>query len=224
MANPLSQAVGITLAPARLAGRIALGIARQVTGGGQEPPPPPAPAPPRRPRPKDLDDVAIARKVESIIFRDRKVAKGKVNVNVADGVVWLRGEVKTPDLVKQLEAKARAVPEVTAVENLLHLPKTPAPTRTDTPASQRKTRRTRKPPASRRVTPRKVSEEAPAPVGAEPSPRAASAAGEGRRPAPLGGDTENGPEREANGPDTARLDEDPAYNPKDPGLRDLKGG
>src|SRR4051812_11298389 len=114
--NPISQAVGLALAPARLAGRIAGAVISEATGGRHEPEPePPRPAPPPR-RPKDLDDVAIARKVESVIFRSRKVAKGKVDVNVADGVVWLRGEVRTPDLVNQLEAKAREVPEVKRVE------------------------------------------------------------------------------------------------------------
>jgi len=153
--KPISQALTLALAPARLAGRVAAAAVREATGGRREAEPPP-PAPTRRPapprRPKDLDDVAIARKVESVIFRGRTVAKGKVDVNVADGVVWLRGEVKTPDLVKQLEAKAREVPEVKGVENLLHLPKTPAPSRTDTPASQRKTRRTKPSPAARKVT------------------------------------------------------------------------
>jgi osmotically-inducible protein OsmY len=97
---------------------------------------------PRRPtRPKrGMDDVTLTRKVETEIFRMRGVAKGKIAVNAADGVIWLRGEAKTPELVKRIEARAAAVPEVVRVENLLHLPKTPAPSRTDTPPSQRKTR------------------------------------------------------------------------------------
>src|SRR5215207_7890692 len=92
--NPISQALGVALAPARLAGRIAGAVAREVAGDRREPTPePPAPTPPapRPRRPKDLDDVTIARKVESVIFRGQGVAKGKVDVNVADGVVWLRG-------------------------------------------------------------------------------------------------------------------------------------
>jgi hypothetical protein len=181
--DPISQALSLALAPARLAGRVVAGVARGVAGGDHEPQPP---------RPKDLDDVTIARKVESALFRDRRVAKGKVDVNVADGVVWLRGEVKTPDLVSQLEARAREVPEVKRVENLLHLPKTPAPSRTDTPASQRKTRRTRPRPAARKVTPRDVSDEAPAPPGAEPGPREAGATRSGRSPAPLGSEDDEG--------------------------------
>ena len=88
-----------------------------------------------------MDDATLARKVETEIFRGRRAAKGKIDVNAAGGVVWLRGEAKTPQQIKQFEAKAAAIPEVKRVENLLHLPKTPAPSRTDTPASQRKTRR-----------------------------------------------------------------------------------
>jgi len=65
-------------------------------------------------------------------------------VNVAHGVVWLRGEARTPQLIKLAEARAAEVPEVTKVENLLHLPKTPAPSRTDTPPRQRKTQRSPK--------------------------------------------------------------------------------
>jgi osmotically-inducible protein OsmY len=80
--------------------------------------------------PKDLDDVAVARKVETVIFRDDAVPKGKIDVNAADGVVWLRGEAKTPEMIKELERQTAAIPEVKRVENLLHLPKTPAPTRT----------------------------------------------------------------------------------------------
>jgi hypothetical protein len=91
-------------------------------------------------RPKDLDDVSLARKVESIIFRDDDVPKGDIDVNAADGVVWLRGEAKTPEMIKELERQTLAIPEVKQVENLLHLPKTPAPTRSDTPPTQRKTR------------------------------------------------------------------------------------
>src|SRR5437588_7492834 len=96
----------------------------------------------RRPRaPKaGMDDTTLTRKVETQIFRIRGAAKGKIDVNAADGVIWLRGEAKTPALIKQIEAKAASIPEVKVVENLLHLPKTPSPTRTDTPPSQRRTR------------------------------------------------------------------------------------
>src|SRR4051812_13555166 len=41
-------------------------------------------------RPKALDDVTIARKVETELFRDPAVPKGDIDVNVADGVLFLR--------------------------------------------------------------------------------------------------------------------------------------
>lgn len=74
---------------------------------------------------RELDDVTLARKVETVIFRGRRVSKGKIDVNAAGGVVWLRGEAATPDLIAKLEAEAAAIPEVKRVESLLHLPKPP---------------------------------------------------------------------------------------------------
>lgn len=75
------------------------------------------------------DDVTLARKVETEIFRADDAPKGQVNVNAVDGVVELRGEVE-PDLVAELESKARKVQGVRDVRNLLHTPGTPAPTET----------------------------------------------------------------------------------------------
>jgi osmotically-inducible protein OsmY len=68
------------------------------------------------------DDVTLARKVESEIFRDADVPKGQINVNVEDGVVYLRGELEQPDLIEDLGAQARKVQGVLGVENLLHVP------------------------------------------------------------------------------------------------------
>jgi BON domain-containing protein len=76
---------------------------------------------------KDLDDVTLARKVETEIFRDAEAPKGQVDVNVVEGVVYLRGEVEE-DMIKDLEKAARKVAGVKGVENLLHKPGTAAPT------------------------------------------------------------------------------------------------
>src|SRR5215204_6675254 len=85
----------------------------------------------RNPQPKtDMDDVTLTRKVETEIFRPKGAPKGKVDVNAVDGVIWLRGEVKNQSQMQSIEKAVRAVPEVKDVENLLHLPKTPAPSRT----------------------------------------------------------------------------------------------
>ena len=83
----------------------------------------------RRSEPKTgvLNDPALARKVETEIFRGPDVPKGSINVQAHDGVVELRGEVPRAELIQELVERARSVPEVQDVENLLHVPGTPAP-------------------------------------------------------------------------------------------------
>jgi osmotically-inducible protein OsmY len=118
--------------------------------------------PTRADRTEPLGDVAITREVESTIFRDIEADRGKVDVKVAEGVVRLRGEVRTPDLINELEARAARVPQVRRVENLLRTPAPPP--QPATPAAQQMD------PAS---TPGKTSG-APAPA---PTVRATSMAG-----------------------------------------------
>jgi BON domain len=76
----------------------------------------PGPAP-------DLDDRTLVDKVESIVFRDRDIPKGQININAENGVVFLRGQVERPELVAELESRVRKVRGVRGVENLLQLPK-----------------------------------------------------------------------------------------------------
>ncbi len=75
------------------------------------------------------DDVTLAHKGETVIFRDADVPKGQINVNAEEGVIFLRGEADTPELIDELEAKTRKVKGVREVENLLHLPEAPARTK-----------------------------------------------------------------------------------------------
>ena len=81
----------------------------------------------RKEEPKDFDDNTLANKVRTEIFRPEDAPKGDVNVNVEDGVVYLRGEVEE-DMIKDLEKATRKVSGVKGVENLLHPPGAPAPT------------------------------------------------------------------------------------------------
>jgi osmotically-inducible protein OsmY len=76
------------------------------------------------------DDVTLARKVETEIFRGEDVPKGQINVNAENGIVVLRGEVEEPELIRDLEERTRKVQGVREVENLLHVPGSPAPTKT----------------------------------------------------------------------------------------------
>jgi BON domain-containing protein len=78
-------------------------------------------------RVNQLDDTELAHKVESIVFRHPGLPKGSVNINAENGRVFLRGQVDTPDAAARLERAVRDVDGVKDVENLLHLPGTPAP-------------------------------------------------------------------------------------------------
>ena len=165
----------------------------------------------RNTRPKPLDDVSITRKVETELFRDRKIPKSKINVNTAEGVVFLRGEAKTPGQIKEIERRASEIPEVKSVENLLHLPKTPAPTRADTPREQQHTRRHKTSPTDRPITGRVTAEKPPR--SAEPAPDDLAKARKGRQPAPLGSATPEG----AKGP----VNEEEPVKAAEPGPSDL---
>jgi BON domain len=73
------------------------------------------------------DDITLAHKVETEIFRPADAPKSTINVNAVDGVVFLRGTAPTSEEIAELERKVRAIPGVKDVRNLLHLPGTPAP-------------------------------------------------------------------------------------------------
>jgi hypothetical protein len=74
-----------------------------------------------------LDDVTLAHKVETILFRDKDVPKGQINVNSENGIVFLRGQVERPELLAELEGRVRKVRGVRGVENLLRLSGGPPP-------------------------------------------------------------------------------------------------
>jgi len=69
---------------------------------------------------KDYDDVTLARKVESELFRPADVPKGQISVNVNDGVVELRGELTDQAQIDELGDTAMKIDGVKDVRNLLH--------------------------------------------------------------------------------------------------------
>jgi len=129
---------------------------------------------------RGVDDETLQRDVEAEVFRSRKIARRTVQLEVVDGVVWLRGEVKTAAVVQESEATASAVPGVQRVENLLRVAK-------PTPRAKAQKRTTPKPaPRPRAATAPQADPAAPArpapeatPAGAAPPPAAEPA------PAPL---------------------------------------
>jgi osmotically-inducible protein OsmY len=87
-------------------------------------------ATPRMPgghRIEDVDDVTLARKVETEIFRDPSAPKGDVSIDVQAGVVYLRGMVADEAWIDRLADEAKKVEGVKGVKNLLHHPGTPTP-------------------------------------------------------------------------------------------------
>src|SRR4051812_15999367 len=142
-----------------------------------------------RPKP-DMSDPTLKSKVESTLYRVPGVTRSKVKVSVAEGIVTVHGEVKTQAQMATVETAVRSVPEVKGYEGRLHLPKTPAPS---TPKAGTRQAKTKKPAAATKAADRgrteRVSREKPsraATAKAEPSPKAAAAKRQGRKPAPLG--------------------------------------
>lgn len=67
----------------------------------------------------DYDDVTLARKVETELFRPADVPKGSISVNVNDGVVELRGELPDEGQIEELGKTAKKIDGVKDVRNLL---------------------------------------------------------------------------------------------------------
>lgn len=99
---------------ARGVGAEAYGLKQKATHLRQEPKPQP-------------NDATLVAKVESEVFRDPSLPHGRVNVNAENGIVVLRGQLDSAELIDELVAKVRRVQGVQGVENLLHLPGTEAP-------------------------------------------------------------------------------------------------
>jgi len=73
------------------------------------------------------DDNTLTDRVESEVFRDQRVPKGKLNVNVVEGVVELRGQLDNQNDIDYVVQLVKKVPDVKGIHNYLHLPGTPAP-------------------------------------------------------------------------------------------------
>ena len=77
--------------------------------------------------PKQYDDATLKDKVESELFRDEHEVKGAININAQEGIVQLRGELPSQDLIDALVERTQRIQGVREVENLLHTPGTEAP-------------------------------------------------------------------------------------------------
>ena len=109
---PIALLTGLVVFLSGERGRILLGRLRGLVGSV---------------RPKEYDDWTLKAKVESELFRDEHEVKGAVNVNAQNGIVQLRGELPSHDLIEALVDRTRQIHGVKDVENLLHTPDEPAP-------------------------------------------------------------------------------------------------
>ena len=78
-----------------------------------------------------VDDLTLRDRVESEIFRDASLPKGKINFDVESGVVTIRGQVDSAYQVASIEKAVLKVRGVNGVENLMHLQGTPAPNKVE---------------------------------------------------------------------------------------------
>ncbi len=81
----------------------------------------------RRDQHESLDDVTLAHKVESELYRRAHVPKGRISINAEEGFVFLRGVMDRQEDIERIGVATRQIAGVREVENLIHLPGTPAP-------------------------------------------------------------------------------------------------
>lgn len=68
-----------------------------------------------------IDDVTLAARAETQLFRDPSVPKGSINVNAERGILVLRGEVPSAELRDRLASEAERIDGVWSVHNLLRV-------------------------------------------------------------------------------------------------------
>jgi hypothetical protein len=78
-------------------------------------------------RARPADDLTLRDRVESEVFRNPDLPKGRINFDVESGVVTIRGQVDNAYQIANVEKAVLKVPGVSGVENLLHVDGTPAP-------------------------------------------------------------------------------------------------
>jgi len=67
------------------------------------------------------DDVTLAARAETALFRDPSVPKGSINVNAERGTIVLRGEVPTAEMRDRLGEEAERIDGAWSVHNLLRV-------------------------------------------------------------------------------------------------------
>jgi hypothetical protein len=80
---------------------------------------------------RDNDDLTVLDRVESEVFGRRGFPKDRINADVVEGRLTLRGQLDSEEQIRAVVAAAEGVPGVVEVVTLLHLPGTPAPNKAE---------------------------------------------------------------------------------------------
>jgi hypothetical protein len=75
-----------------------------------------------------MNDATLTAKVESQLFRDPKVPKGRININAENGTVVLRGVAETRDQIEHLLAQTASIDGVRVARSLLRTADEPVET------------------------------------------------------------------------------------------------
>lgn len=82
------------------------------------------------------NDRSLVDKVRSEVLGKDEFRPYTVNVDAADGVVVLRGQLDRPEQIRSLRDEVEKVPGVRVVESYLHLPGTPPPNEPGIPTAE----------------------------------------------------------------------------------------
>jgi osmotically-inducible protein OsmY len=84
-----------------------------------------------------VDDLTLRDRVESELFRDPSLPKGRINLDVESAIVTVRGELESAYQIASIEKAILKIRGVNGVENLLHVEGTPAPNKVEARESVR---------------------------------------------------------------------------------------
>jgi hypothetical protein len=87
--------------------------------------------------PQFAENRTLLDRVESEVFVNRSIPRGKLTFEVEGTTVILRGQLDSADEMHRVEEAVRKVPGVTAVQSLLHMPGTPAPNKANALAASK---------------------------------------------------------------------------------------
>jgi osmotically-inducible protein OsmY len=88
---------------------------------------------------RSMDDATVADRIRSEVLGRPGLDAGGLVVDVQDGVAHLRGEMQDEARITEVVAMTRSVAGVRDVENLIHVPGTPAPNKQAARSTSRST-------------------------------------------------------------------------------------